>query len=196
MSMIDRDGDAATNNDHEVTATIPEATEYEHIHFGVWAALGAAEDNGNQDVSNLGIGFIQNFSGSDLTGADMPNFGSATYNGNWAATVQEADEEGNGDITLTSGEATIEAEFEMGTIEATLDNLATLSGDISGNTFSGDEAEIDAASTLSLSATATFTGTFNGGFYGPKAAEAGGVFDFASEDNKDGAFRGAFGGAK
>ena len=33
-------------------------------------------------------------------------------------------------------------------------------------------------------------------FFGPSAAEAGGVFDYASTDNKNGAFRGAFGGAK
>ena len=39
-----------------------------------------------------------------------------------------------------------------------------------------------------------FTGTFSGGFYGKQAAEAGGVFDFTSEDAEAGAFRGAFGG--
>ena len=33
----------------EVTAKIPEATDYKHIHFGVWAALGAAEEDGTQD---------------------------------------------------------------------------------------------------------------------------------------------------
>ena len=40
----------------------------------------------------------------------------------------------------------------------------------------------------------TSTGTFNGAFFGSKAAEAGGVFHFTSEDNEDGAFAGAFGG--
>ena len=42
---------------------------------------------------------------------------------------------------------------------------------------------------------AKFEGNFSGAFFGPLAAEAGGVFDFASDDgdNEGGAFRGAFG---
>ena len=59
----------------EVTAKIPEATDYEHIHFGVWAALGDAEKDGSQEIDDLGIGFVQNFSGGGMTGADMPNNG-------------------------------------------------------------------------------------------------------------------------
>ena len=37
-----------------------------------------------------------------------------------------------------------------------------------------------------------------GAFYGSRGAEAGGVFDFASDDgnNEEGAFRGSFGGAR
>ena len=31
---------------------------------------------------------------------------------------------------------------------------------------------------------ADFTGSFSGGFYGANAAEAGGIFNFASEDNE------------
>ena len=48
-----------------VTAKIPEATDYKHIHFGVWAALGEAEEDGTQKIADLdlGIGFVQNFSG-------------------------------------------------------------------------------------------------------------------------------------
>ena len=72
--------------------------------------------------------------------------------------------------------------------------MATLKGDISGNTFSGEKA-----STISgekgLDAEADFEGSFSGGFYGSKAAEAGGIFNFASMDgnNEGGAFRGSFG---
>ena len=77
-----------------MTATIPEATYYKHIHFGVWAALGAPEKNGSQELSDLGIGFVQNFSGEGLTSIgggidDMPNGGDAKYNGNWVAAVQD-----------------------------------------------------------------------------------------------------------
>ena len=62
--------------------------------------------------------------------------------------------------------------------------------------FSGTEVAVDVANTHNLTATPDFTGSFSGGFYGAKAAEAGGIFDFASEDNEAGAFRGAFGGDK
>ena len=41
-----------------------------------------------QDIADLGIGFLQNYSGEGLTGADMPNGGDATYSGNWAGTVR------------------------------------------------------------------------------------------------------------
>ena len=190
---VDRDGDTQTNNDHEVTAEIPEATDYQHIHFGVWAALGDAEKDGTQEIDDLGIGFVQNYSDSGMTGADMPNNGDATYTGSWVATVQEADEDGNGDITLTNGDASIAADFGDGDITATLDELATLTGDIAGNQFSGIEAT---ATGGGLDTTADFEGSFSGAFYGSKAAEAGGVFDFASEDNEGGAFRGALGGKR
>ena len=209
---LDHDGDEGTvdnigtvNKNFEVTAKIPEATDYDHIHFGVWAALGAAAKNGTQKLSELGFGFVQNFSGVGLTSIggtsdDMPNSGVGTYNGNWAAAVQAADDEGNGDITLEHDAATLTADFGKGDFTAVLTGLATLTGDIDGNTFSGDEAKLlnDAAETGEaadlLGADGKFTGSFSGGFYGAKAVEAGGIFDFATDGNKDGAFRGAFGG--
>ena len=46
----------------EVTAVLPAASDYKHIHFGVWAALGEARSSGAQDIDGLGIGFVQNFS--------------------------------------------------------------------------------------------------------------------------------------
>ena len=111
VGTLDRDGDGAMD-DIEVTAKIPEATDYEHIHFGVWAALGEAAANGNQTPSSLGIGFVQNFSGEGMTGADMPNHGGATYDGNWVAAVQGADDDGNGAVTLNHGDAMLTANFE------------------------------------------------------------------------------------
>ena len=174
----------------KVRAAIPEATDYEHIHFGAWAALGAAAKTGSQKLSDLGIGFVQSI-GDGLSGADMPNNGSGSYEGNWVATVRAADEDGNGAISLTSGDASLSANFGKGEITATLNDLATLSGEISGNTFSGIKAS-DITHT-SLDADGKFTGSFSGGFYGTKAAEAGGIFDFTSEDAEAGEFRGAFG---
>ena len=177
----------------EVNASIPEATDYKHIHFGAWAALGDAKKDGRQAPADLGIGFVQSI-GDGLTGADMPNNGGANYDGSWVATVQKADPDGDGAIALTSGDASLAADFTKATIKATLNNLATLEGDIATNMFSGTKATVMETNRHGLDSDGKFTGSFSGGFYGAKAAEAGGVFDFASEDLEDGAFRGAFGG--
>ena len=199
---VDVDGDPLTTDDsmYEVSAEIPEKAEYKHIHFGVWAALGEADKKGSQKLSDLGIGFVQNFSGGGLTSIgggsdDMPNAGVATYNGDWVAAVQAASKSGNGAISLKHNAATLTADFTKATIKAVLDDLATLEGAIAGNTFSGTKATVGTNGN-SLTPAAAFTGSFGGGFYGASAAEAGGVFDFTSKELKAGAFRGAFGGDK
>ena len=199
---IDRDGDAETPDvEVPVTAKIPDATAYKHINFGVWAALGEAAMNGDQDITALGTGFVQSI-GDGLTPmggsrTDMPNSGKADYNGNWAATVQAANEDGEGAITLQHGVTSIKADFGEGDITVNLMMLAKLTGDIDGNTFEGDTAETMAATVGGVKAgSKDFTGTFTGGFFGDAAAEAGGAFSFTSEDDEDGGFAGAFGGNK
>ncbi len=180
-----------TAEEVQVTAKIPDATAYEHIHFGVWASL---NDDGTE-ASGLGLGFVQNYDGAPTEASDMPNHGDATYDGNWVATIQAADEDGDGAVTLEDGVATMTADFEKMTVEADLTGLATLSGDISGNTFSGDEVSDIDDNRLSSDAD-DFTGSMSGGFFGTRAAEAGGVFSFTSEDMEEGGFSGAFGGAR
>ena len=84
------------------------------------------------------------------------------------------------------------ANFGKDTVNVTLAGLASLEGAISENTFSGEKATVETGH-ATLDATADFEGTLNGAFFGSKAAEAGGVFDFAADDGEGGAFRGAFG---
>ena len=179
----------------QVTAALPEATAYEHINFGVWAGLADAKADGTHGPAALGIGFVDSI-GDGMTGDDMPNNGEATYNGNWVATVQAAHEDGEGAISMEDGAATLTANFGKGDITAMLMGLARLDGDITGNAFSGTKATVDGNNMFDLTDGADFTGTFNGAFFGSQAAEAGGVFNFNSEDNdnEDGAFAGAFGG--
>ena len=76
-----------------------------------------------------------------------------------------------------------------------MDGLAEFAGTIDGNTFAGEKAPT-AISHASLTEDGEFMGSFSGAFFGPKAKEAGGVFDYNSEDNEAGAFRGAFGGVR
>ena len=174
-----------------VTADLPTQTAYKHIYFGVWAGLGNPEDDGSQKLEDLGIAFVQSI-GDGMTGADMPNNGTANFTGNWVAAIRAEDDDGDGDIVLKSDDATLAANFTKDEIEATLTNLATLTGSISGNTFTGTKVS-DVSVTHGLDANGKFDGKFNGAFYGSKAAEAGGIFDFMSEDMEEGAFRGVFG---
>ena len=125
----------------------------------------------------------------------MPNHGSATFDGNWVATIQAADPDGNGPVSLEDGVASMMANFEKMTVEAELTGLATLSGDITGNTFSGSKVS-DITHTGVSNDADDFTGSTSGGFFGTRAAEAGGVFSFTSDGNEDGAFSGAFGGTR
>ena len=77
----------------------PESAGYEHISYGLWAGL----DEDGEAAAALGIGFVD---GSGMTVVDdMPNFGVGEYAGNWVATVQAADREGDGPITSPSNTA-------------------------------------------------------------------------------------------
>ena len=176
-----------------VRANVPAALDYSHIHFGAWAGLSAAKATGAQTIADLGIGFVQSI-GTGMTGADMPNSGSASYTGNWVGTVQAADAAGKGVITMRNGGASVDANFGAGTIEASLAGLATLEGTIAGNAFSGTKATVAANDPYGLQSSATFSGSFDGAFYGSGASEAGGTFDFGTTESAGGAFRGAFGG--
>ena len=122
-----------------VTVSIPVAAiEYSHIHFGVWAGLGAK--GWRQELADLGIGFVQNIDGSGMT--ERQGIGTATFNGDWVAAVrrQYASDAEAGAIKFDSGSATLTADFEDGEFTGVLAGLATLEGTLSGNGFSGTKA--------------------------------------------------------
>ena len=176
----------------EVTVEVD--TAFEHLHYGLWNNISGT---GSNTVSNLGIGFVTALaSGDGMTAVDdMPTTGDAEYKGNWVANIRNADSRGRGHILRDDGMATIKAEFGKGDITAELMGLATLEGEISGNTFSG--TKVSGVQGRGLTADDDeFTGSFSGGFFGPDAVEAGGVFDYTSEDMKAGEFRGSFGGGQ
>ena len=146
----------------QVTAKIPEAAAYKHIHFGVWAGLSAPAKDGSQNYTGLGIGFVQNHDDSDETD-NVPLQGDATYEGDWVATIQEADEDGDGDITLRHGPAEIMVDFEEEELTVDLQNLAMLKGTLSGSTFEGDADATDIQGLYGLDASGDFEGSFSGG---------------------------------
>ena len=195
----------------------PEAMPYEHMNYGMWAAL--EDGTGDNDTpSGLGTAFVNALSGKAMTpAADMPTSGKATYNGHWLANVRERSEDGNGNITEEQGGSETMADFAKNTVTVKLSTagtagqgeegssggtlFATMEGAIGGemmsrNGFSADTVKVDSETTVGVTATGKFTGTMNGNFFGPKFEEVGGVFDFTSEDKKAGEFRGAFGGRR
>ena len=174
-----------------VTADIPIAVKYSHIHFGVWASLGAADKTGMHGPDALGIGFVQNFSGSGVT--EKQGIGTATFKGDWVAVVQRQHSQGTGAFNLDDGTATLTANFGTDKFTGMLDGLATLEGSLSGNGFSGMKVTAIEHGDLEDKPSA-FTGEFEGNIYGLNGEEAAGVFDFSSE--LSGAFRGAMGGAR
>ena len=170
----------------------PMAMAFEHLHYGVWNSL---NDKGTA-IADLGTGFVTATDGSGMTGDDMPNAGIATYSGQWVASVRGS---GGGAITAQNGDSTMKADFEKNTVDVELMGLATLEGTISGDAFSGtkvSDVKSDNGDLAPSEDGSRFSGTFSGGFFGAKAAEAGGVFDYTSTDMEHGEFRGAFGGAK
>ena len=175
----------------QVTALLPVARDYSHIHFGVWASLGDASSTGSQNLADLGIGFVQSI-GDGLT-ADMPNNGTGKYAGNWVASVQGSHPTGEGNIREMSGEASLTAYFRKGEVDGMLSTLASFKADIEDASFATDAVKVTADD---LDADDKWTGGLSGGFYGDEAIEAGGVFNFATKDNKGGAFIGAFGTAR
>ncbi len=192
MSKTDGDDSNAEPDDLRPTVSIPVASDYSHIHFGVWAGLGAAKKTGAQELADLGTGFVQNIDGSGMT--DRQGIGEATFNGNWVAAVrrQYASDAEAGAIKLDSGSASLTADFETGKFMGALMGLATLEGTLANNGFSGMTAK--AITHDDLDPSGTFAGEFSGGIYGPTGSEAAGVFDF--DGGEAGAFRGAFGGAQ
>ena len=174
----------------QIVAAVPGPVAYKHLNFGVWAELGEPNADGAQDIAGFGIGFVQSI-GDGMTGADMPNAGTASYSGNWVGVVLQG--AGDDSMALEHRAAELEANFGELTLTAELTDLATLSGTIDGSMFEGDTATVE-ENEFGLTPGGDFDGEFSGGFYGAKAAEAGGVFDFSSDNS--GAFRGAFGGAK
>ena len=180
------DGDDLNTDldDLMVRASIPVAVEYSHIHFGAWNALGEADANGGQKVTDLGIAFVQSI-GDGVT--QRQGIGTATFKGDWVAAIKSMHSDA---VMVDDGKAELTADFGKGTVKGDLDGLAMLEGTLSGNGFSGTEASDIAHE--SLDSSGTFTGAFSGNIYGADGSEAAGVFNFDGGDA--GAFRGAFGG--
>ena len=155
------------NDDLNVRHTTISGKKYSHVRFGHENWISATLPEGNRDT-HFAIGNITPISGVDA----VPTSGKATYVGDSVLGWDVLDAKFNVDFGRKTITGVVNNE------EKGLYDRVPLKGTISGASFSGDENGI----------------SMKGNFYGPKAAELGGVFRF--ERNNGTGFGGAFGAKK
>ena len=109
----------------------------------------------------------QSFFAQGYCTLDMPTSGTAAYSGQ--ALVADARSRSTGIIQadITQTDASFSVDFGARTLTGKIGSFQPFSASIQGNRFATDDRDIPSSSEL-ISA--------KGGFYGPKAAELGGVF--------------------
>ena len=176
----------------------PVEKAYSHMNFGLWSKIERPRSTPDTyEFTDMGIAFVQALpDGDGITGDDMPTTGTVTYEGWSHFSYRAAHAEGKGVIKTSGVNLTVTANFETNSV--TMDNqwLFDFEGTINGSTFKGTKISGTAYSSFNLQAADKYTGSFQGAFFGPEAAEVGGVFDYTSEGKKAGEFRGAFGADK
>ena len=124
----------------------------------------------------------------------MPTTASATYAGGAVGYVVQANAAGefygSSSLSVNFGSGSVTGsvtgikvyDVDPGTtLQGTMNNIAFTAGSISGATMAGTTSATGSAGTAFDIAGAT--GTFKGGFYGPAAAEAAGVFNLSGGTN-------------
>jgi hypothetical protein len=139
-----------------------------YVTFGNWTSA-------NPGSNSLANGYL--VFGVRTPSGSVPNTGSAVFDGEAIGTMTDS----SGTIYAISGFAALTADFGAGTVNGDFTGMAkfdvlstvttawrdfTTTGTISGNTFSGTAATKDGR----------LSGTHQGGFFGPAAAEIGGTF--------------------
>ena len=178
-------------------------SRFEYLRYGVWARI-APEVGGNAvgdyRYDALGGGYVVDLPDRRTRPADIPASGTATYTGDFFGFTRWNDGEvvrANGVVDMTADFANASMTVNLGFLlrSGGVGRFATLSGSIQGSTFAGTNLEYLADSSRLQAQGAT--GSMTGGFYGPQAPEAGGVFEIVGgRAQNPGRIVGAFGGEK
>lgn len=178
----------------------------QYTDFGYWTLSRCA--NGSL-CSNEYIGTIGGARSGVAETQDMPTTGSATFTGNASGFVLQPIGKNSRNWGDFYGDAELMANFGTGEITGGVTGIDTykasspenqgtvndieFAGMIDGSTFAGTATADSTAGTAFDIAGAT--GTFNGAFYGPGAAEAAGAFTVNGGPNET-ALQGSFGVAQ
>ena len=162
----------------------------EYVSRGSWSYGRYPDDNAADSELEFGTaGYV--VYGQRTAPGSMPGSGSATYSGNafalaWSPSPASA---GAVDTPSYSGTLHLTTDFEAGSITGRIDNLGQRetnadpfmpmsgqfdigNGMIQSNGFSGDLSGLG------------YTGTVEGGFFGPAASEVGGVLEATHSDGE------------
>ncbi|WP_170611133.1 transferrin-binding protein-like solute binding protein [Ruegeria arenilitoris] len=176
LALDSRDGDTLdqdapligfeSSDANEVIVFVdPTESTLEHQTFGVWLN-GATASSGTAGVGSYGV---------RTAASDVPSSGEATYEGISTGFARLDD----GNAYVTASEIRVSTNFSTATINSTGTVVGSLddgeersaselnfagTGNVSGNSFAASVSGEDV------------TGTANGIFYGPNAAEVGGTF--------------------
>ena len=134
------------------------------------------------------------FGGQKTVTSDMPGSGTATYTGAYNGRSYAGTIGSPYSVTNTDGSVSMTADFAAGTVNGRVDNYRAViydangnvtssssmnaslafAGTVSGNTFSGTASPTQPGTNTAIAATTT-SGSVQGGFFGPQAAEAAGA---------------------
>ncbi|MGN6896358.1 transferrin-binding protein-like solute binding protein, partial [Neisseria sp. P0015.S002] len=156
-----------TKDNMSTRMTVLSGRKYSHVQFGA-QTVGIISPTYQTTLhhDSFAIGSITPTSGAGA----MPTSGKASYVGD-AILLQGA--------AYTTGASKFDVDFGRKTISGLIDHVYDIpvSGKISGSSFSGEQDGI----------------RMKGNFFGPKAAELGGVFSAEHENN---VYQGSFGAKK
>ena len=186
--------------------------EFDHFDVKGWSYItwnpGADPATADFETEATGATLAYVLHGNRTPAGTVPTTGSAEYTGRMAARDYPTDDAVSSrgpEATFYRGDATLTADFASSSVVGSLSNLQSRPGDDS--TYSdvrGDltfNAAINGNGFTATSVTGTGdiagygSGSVRGAFFGPAAAEAGGVFD-ASDSGNNRAMVGWFGGDK
>lgn len=182
-------GGIAIMNDADTVAIFsdPTESEFDHSSFGTWL------QSNNPSSGTIGVGSY----GAKTAQANMPVSGSASYSGYSVGFAERH----NGDLLLTESDITVSTpDFSTVNISSTNTYTTNVTGfsstrratdmDFSGSgTISGSDFTANIATGTSV---VDLTGSADGSFYGPNAAEVGGTFELSNTRSRT-TYVGAYG---
>jgi hypothetical protein len=158
----------------------PEVNGFTYQTYGAWLT-------GNEDSGRVGAFSV----GNETAAADIPSSSTATFKGTAAGIYADA----AGEDDIMSADAALDVNFATKTAQFSTSNTVLAKGGAAGDLDMSGDLAIGASGLTGNIKTAdnSMSGTADGRFYGPGAAEVGGTFELRGQN---GAMAGGYGAVK